>query len=178
MVNIVPLKGWGFIFFRPIKMQQSNNKKLIDGASNIERQCSGVDNAMATPRAGQSIVNVTPVPAAGASKFDLSVSAPALLISQAKLLADFTQTPSIYLTTLENNRRASINILSENLGRRRTIQHRVKSWIAPSNTPANVKMFGGKRAIYNEQMRSRAAGWVIHPYSSLRYVSLIIIFHF
>ena len=177
MVNIVPLKGWGLIFFRSIKMQQSNNKKLIDGASSIERQCSGVDNAMATPRVDQSTVKV-PAPAAGASNFDVSVSAPALLINRSKLLADFTQTPSIYLTTLETNRRASINILSENLGRRRTIQHRVKSWIAPSNTPANVKMFGGKRAIYNEQMRSRAAGWVIHPYSSLRYVSLIIIFHF
>jgi len=113
-------------------------------------------------------VNV-PVPAAEASNFDVSVSAPALLINQAKLLADFTQTPSIYLTTLETNRRASINILSENLTRRRTIHHRVKSWIAPSNTPANIKMFGGKRAIHNEQLRSRAAGWVIHPYSSLRY---------
>lgn len=172
MVNIVPLKGWG-LFCPPIKMHQSNNKILIDdGASSIERQSSRDDGGVAAPRGGPALVAV-PAPAVGASNIDVSASAPALMINDAKLLANFTQTPSRYLTTLETNRRASINILSENLNRRRTIQHRVKSWIAPSNTPANVKIFGGKRAIHIEQLRSRAAGWVIHPYSSLRYVSLI-----
>ena len=160
MVNIVPLKGWGLPFCCPIKMHQSNNKTLIDGASSIERQSSRADGGLASV--------AVPAPSVGASNIDMSASAPALMINDTKLLANFTQTPSRYLTTLETNRRASINILSDKLNRRRTITHRVKSWIVPSDTPANVKIFGGKRAIRIEQIRTRAAGWVIHPYSGLR----------
>ena len=109
-----------------------------------------------------------------ASTVDLSASAPALLANQTNVLSTnfsehFTQRPSQYLNPLENNRRASINILHDNLLRRKTLHHRVKSWIAPSDTPANAKIFGGRRAVQIEQIRSKKAGWIVHPYSSLRY---------
>lgn len=82
--------------------------------------------------------------------------------------SDFTQKTSAFLTPLENNRRASLNVLKTNFERRKTLHHRVKSWIAPSDTPANAKIFGGRRAVQEEQIRSKNAGWIIHPYSSLR----------
>ena len=110
------------------------------------------------------------VPAA--STIDVTTSAPAILkhkehnsLLTPAFCKDFTQTPSAYL---EINRRNSINIIQGNLDRNKTLHHRVKSWIAPSDTPANAKIFGGRRAVQIEQIRSKAAGWIIHPYSSLR----------
>jgi Ion transport protein N-terminal. len=107
------------------------------------------------------------------STIDVTTSAPAILkhkednnnLLSAGYCKDFTQTPSAYL---EINRRNSINIIQSNLDQSKTLHHRVKSWIAPSDTPANAKIFGGRRAVQIEQIRSKAAGWVIHPYSSLR----------
>ncbi|XP_057302359.1 potassium/sodium hyperpolarization-activated cyclic nucleotide-gated channel 1-like [Hydractinia symbiolongicarpus] len=49
------------------------------------------------------------------------------------------------------------------------MHHKVRSWLIPSETPANVKIFGGRRAVQEEQIRSRNAGWIIHPYSNMRY---------
>ena len=112
---------------------------------------------------------------------DGSSSAPAILTVHNSIasgllsISNFTQTPSQYINKLflgthdlNQHRRLSINVLQSNINRRNTIQRRVRSWIAPATTPANVKIFGGKRAVQIEQQRSKAAGWVIHPYSSLR----------
>ena len=78
-----------------------------------------------------------------------------------------------YLTPEEINRRNSIKLLKHQLqtherGIRRTTVQMFRSWMAPSETPVNVKLFGGARAVQEEQERSRDAGWIIHPYSSLR----------
>lgn len=126
---------------------------------------------------------------------DASNSAPAILTVHNSIasgllsIANFTQTPSQYINKvflgtrdLNQHRRLSINVLQSNLTRRNTIQRRVRSWIAPANTSANVKIFGGKRAVQIEQQRSKAAGWVIHPYSSLRYywdliIMLVLLFN-
>ncbi|XP_066925521.1 potassium/sodium hyperpolarization-activated cyclic nucleotide-gated channel 1-like [Clytia hemisphaerica] len=126
---------------------------------------------------------------------DASNSAPAILTAHNSIasgllsIANFTQTPSQYINKvflgtrdLNQHRRLSINVLQSNLTRRNTIQRRVRSWIAPANTSANVKIFGGKRAVQIEQQRSKAAGWVIHPYSSLRYywdliIMLVLLFN-
>eukprot|EP00111_Clytia_hemisphaerica_P021482 TCONS_00063203-protein len=126
---------------------------------------------------------------------DASNSAPAILTAHNSIasgllsIANFTQTPSQYINKvflgtrdINQHRRLSINVLQSNLTRRNTIQRRVRSWIAPANTSANVKIFGGKRAVQIEQQRSKAAGWVIHPYSSLRYywdliIMLVLLFN-
>lgn len=78
-----------------------------------------------------------------------------------------------YLTAQEINRRNSIKLLKYQLetherGIRRTTVQLFRSWMAPSETPVNLKLFGGARAVQEEQERSRDAGWIIHPYSSLR----------
>lgn len=78
-----------------------------------------------------------------------------------------------FLNPYEQNRRVSIKVLEDSLNegdltRRKTIHHKVRSWLIPSETPANVKIFGGRRAVQEERIRSRNAGWIIHPYSNLR----------
>jgi len=79
------------------------------------------------------------------------------------------------LTPMEINRRASIQVIqnhllvSERQPNRRTTVQIVRSWMAPSESPVNLKIFGGSRAVKEEQLRARNAGWVIHPFSGLRY---------
>ena len=79
---------------------------------------------------------------------------------------------SNFLSPDNANRRASIQLLKEKMaseeGRRFTIQSKVQSWFAPAISPVNIKLFGGKRAIEKEKWRSRQAGWIIHPMSTLR----------
>ena len=147
-------------------MHQPKSKILIDDAS-IERNGSRAGR-------GESGARVAALSSIGSSNIVSSSSAPNLRRNNSRLLANFTQTPSRYLTPFEHNRQASIDINGNgNTSQQKTIQQRFKLWIAPSNTPANVKIFGGKRAIQIEQSRSKAAGWVIHPYSSLRYFVII-----
>lgn len=82
--------------------------------------------------------------------------------------SNFTQKTSAFPTPLENNQRASLNAPQTSFERRTTLNQRVKLWIAPSDTPANAKIFGGRRAVQEEQLRSKNAGWIIHPYSRMR----------
>ena len=74
------------------------------------------------------------------------------------------------LSRMERDRRLSLVI--QETYERKTLPQILKAWIAPSDTTTNAKIFGGRRAVQEEQIRSRDAGWIIHPYSSLRYISL------
>lgn len=89
-----------------------------------------------------------------------------------------TLLPILTVNTLEHNRRTSMALLQKKVsqyhsyptgGRRKTVHDKIKSWMCPSQTPANLKIFGGARAVQEEQTRALKAGWVIHPYSDLRY---------
>ncbi|EDO34316.1 predicted protein, partial [Nematostella vectensis] len=48
------------------------------------------------------------------------------------------------------------------------IEMRLKSWLKPMDNKMNMKVFGSKRAMKDEQLRYSRAGWVIHPTSIFR----------
>ena len=101
-------------------------------------------------------------------------TAPSLSIAESLPSRNFKNVKNTHcLTPQEMNRRNSIKLLKYQLqtherGIRRTTVQLFRSWMAPSETPVNLKLFGGARAVQEEQERSRDAGWIIHPYSSLR----------
>jgi len=81
----------------------------------------------------------------------------------------------VMIDPLEENRRTSIAVLQEKVNkfnayqRRKTVNEKLKGWMAPAENAANLKLFGGVRAVQEEQHRSLKAGWIIHPFSNLRY---------
>ena len=83
--------------------------------------------------------------------------------------------PNLAPDPMEENRRTSIAVLQNkvnnfqtNYKRKMTVNQIVKGWIAPADNAANLKLFGGLRAVQEEQNRSKSAGWIIHPFSNLR----------
>ena len=80
----------------------------------------------------------------------------------------------VMIDPLEENRRTSIAVLQEKVNkfnsyqRRKTVNEKLKGWMAPAENAANLKLFGGMRAVQEEQHRSLKAGWIIHPFSNLR----------
>lgn len=51
-----------------------------------------------------------------------------------------------------------------------TINMVLRSWLQPMDNKMNMKVFGSKRAMKDEQERYKKAGFVIHPTSSFRSV--------
>lgn len=49
-----------------------------------------------------------------------------------------------------------------------SINDRVKSWLQPMDNKMNVKVFGSRKAMADERIRFKKAGWIIHPTSAFR----------
>ena len=81
----------------------------------------------------------------------------------------------VMVDPLEENRRQSIAVLKSKvhnhqggLKRKMTVNEKMRGWMAPADNAANLKLFGGLRAVQEEQHRSMKYGWIIHPFSNLR----------
>lgn len=46
----------------------------------------------------------------------------------------------------------------------------LRSWLQPMDNKMNMKVFGSRKAMVDEQIRYRKAGWIIHPTSVFRWV--------
>ena len=49
-----------------------------------------------------------------------------------------------------------------------SVSFRVRQWLQPMDTKINLKVFGSRKEMENEQLRLRKAGFVIHPTSKFR----------
>lgn len=49
-----------------------------------------------------------------------------------------------------------------------SLSFRIRQWIQPADTKINMKVFGGRKAMEDEQLRLRKVGFVIHPTSPFR----------
>ena len=45
----------------------------------------------------------------------------------------------------------------------------LRSWLEPMENKVNVKLFGSRKAMTEEVIRYRGAGWIIHPRSAFRF---------
>lgn len=52
---------------------------------------------------------------------------------------------------------------------------RLKGWLEPMDNKMNMKVFGSRKAMTEELLRFKKAGWIIHPTSAFRYE--ILLFH-
>lgn len=46
---------------------------------------------------------------------------------------------------------------------------RIKGWLQPMDNKMNMKVFGSRKAMAEEVLRYKKAGWIIHPTSALRF---------
>ena len=49
-----------------------------------------------------------------------------------------------------------------------TLNARLRSWFQPMDNKMNMKVFGSRKAMVDEQIRYSEAGWIIHPTSLFR----------
>lgn len=56
-----------------------------------------------------------------------------------------------------------------------SINDRVKSWLQPMDNKMNVKVFGSRKAMADEVIRFKKAGWIIHPTSAFRFGKPVIV---
>ena len=51
---------------------------------------------------------------------------------------------------------------------------RLKGWLQPMENKMNMKVFGSRRAMAEEVLRYKKAGWIIHPTSAFRFEIIIV----
>lgn len=73
-----------------------------------------------------------------------------------------------------NTSKRQLRRITNSFMRRTPRQHRttsaelIKELLYPADTPLNIRLFGGRKAVEMEIERSRKSGYIIHPCSKLR----------
>lgn len=68
-----------------------------------------------------------------------------------------------------------VNVLDPRPKPKLSFNDRLKGWLQPMDNKMNMKVFGSRKAMADELVRYRKAGWIIHPTSAFRFEMIEVI---